>query len=397
MQKAWLTTFAAAASAVGISYTSALASPAGMAQPSQRPATSVATAHIAARTSVEPQAGAHVPSSAISPMRNPVKYLRSAIAEMPIGWKSKRGASTNPVAPPATQYNDAIALSTPTGPPTPQFFVTAAQLCERQGDIGQARQHYGQALSMWPGNVDVLRAAARMEDRVGDLALAENLYQQAVASNPQHAGALNDLGLCLARQGKLDASVQVIEQAIHLQPDKALYRNNAATVLVEMRQDQRALGHLVAVHGAADANYNLGQLLVQRGRAADATHYFQAALEQNPASEPARVELAKLQGRDPAVAGTTTTVPPTAPAPVAPVVAPAVVPQFAPPQQPPQAGPQFYYPPAAQSPAFGASSYVPPTYYRPPSSYPAAGTGTYGPATHRYLPPVASQPLPTRR
>src|SRR6185295_3022232 len=106
------------------------------------------------------------------------------------------------------------------------------------------------------------RACAQLEDRQGNLPVAEGLYQQAVAANPQNAAALNDLGLCLAREGKLEASLQQIEQAIQLQPDKTLFRNNAATVLVEMRQDQRALAHLAVVHNQADANYNLGQLLV---------------------------------------------------------------------------------------------------------------------------------------
>lgn len=140
-----------------------------------------------------------------------------------------------------------------------------------------------------------------MEDRQGNLPLAENLYQQAVTSNPQHAGAMNDLGLCLAREGKLPQSLQVLEQAVQLQPTKALYRNNAATVLVEMHQDQRALAHLAAMHDAADANYNMGQLLIERGRPADAAQYFQAAVQANPAMQQAQVALAKLQGSQVAV------------------------------------------------------------------------------------------------
>jgi tetratricopeptide (TPR) repeat protein len=211
------------------------------------------------------------------------------------------------------------------------------------------------------------------------------LYQQAAAANPQHAGALNDLGLCLARQGKLDASVQVLEQAIHLQPEKPLYRNNAATVLVEMRQDQRALGHLAAVHGAAEANYNFGQLLVQRGRAAEATPYFQAAVEQNPQLQSAHVALAKLQGKS--VPDATTAQPSTEP--TATGAAPTVAPQ--------PTGPQmYYYPATARSPEFGASTYVPPTYYAPPGAVPPAGPFNRTAPT-RYLPPVASQPGTVQR
>ena len=382
MRNAWLTTIAAAFAALGMTGSTVLASPAGMALPSARPAKSTTSAVTPTWTNASP-VDPFRPSAQISPTKNPLKYFAAAISELPI--VSKARTSANPVVPPAAPHDDAIALSKPAGPPTPELFISMAQISERQGDIQLARQHYGQALTMWPGHVEVLRAAARMEDRLGELPMAETLYQQAVTANPQHAGALNDLGLCLARQGKLEASVQVIEQAIQLQPQKPLYRNNAATVLVEMRQDQRALGHLAAVHGAAEANYNLGQLLVQRGRAAEATPYFQAAVQQNPQMQSAHVALAKLQGAT--APDATTPAPPTVPA-----TSPAVAPQT------PTAGPQFYYYPAtARSPEFGASTYVPPGYYGPqgyaPQGYaPQAGAPANGQPSTRYLPPVASQP-----
>ena len=223
-----------------------------------------------------------------SAWKHPIAYISAAV---PFG-KSKTG--THVVMPPAQTHADAISLSVPTGPPTPEFFIFAAQMCEQQGDLPQARQNLQKAMSMWPTNADVLRAAARMEDRQKNLVVAEGLYQRAVSTNPQNAAALNDLGLCLAREGKLEPSLQVLEQAIHVQPDKSLYRNNAATVLVEMRQDQRRLAHLAAVHNPADANFNLGQLLVDRGRPADAVTYFQAALQLNPSMQQAQDALAKL-------------------------------------------------------------------------------------------------------
>jgi tetratricopeptide (TPR) repeat protein len=315
----------------------------------------VAKKHVAEnaapRTVDSIQAETARPSSEISPWRNPVKYLSASVSEMPIGWGKKK--SPNPVMTPAT-YNDSIALDKPVGPPTPQLLISTAQLNESRGEVAQARATFQQALNMWPGNVEVLRAAARMEDRLGQMSVAENLYNQAVAANPGHAGALNDLGLCLARQGKLDASIQVIEQAIQLQPEKPLYRNNAATVLVEMRQDHRALAHLAAVHNAADANYNFGQLLVQRGRPNDAAPYFQAAIDQNPQMQHAHVALAKVRGEQGAG------VPATSSQQQLPVAQP-VAPSYA-----PQNGPQLTYPATAAGPAYNTSTNNMPTRFLPP-------------------------------
>jgi Tfp pilus assembly protein PilF len=355
MRKDWLNTVAASLLAVAVTGAPALASPANMAASgrwwSKSPATATTT-HVGPPpvASTSPNA---LPSSQISPTRNPFKYLAATIAESPIGTQGRGAASANAVMPPVAQHHDAIALSAPTAAPTPQLFIAAAQICESKGEVDKARGNYQKALEMWPGQVDVLRAAARMEDRLGQMPVAESLYRQAVTLNPQHAGAHNDLGLCLARQGKLEASVQEIEQAIQLQPAKPLYRNNAATVLIEMREDQRAIAHLAAVHGAAEANYNFGQLLVQRGRGTDATQYFQAAVDQNPQLQHAHVALAKLQGTTPTTTPSVATEAPTAT-----------------PQQGPTFGPTMAYPSTAQTPAYNTSGYVPP----------------------RALPPVASQP-----
>lgn len=372
MRHVLLTIITAVFCAAGFIDTFAVASPVDMARLSHRsgqPQTAKTWPWSSKVATPAPQPAAARPSGEISALRHPVKYLGAAISEMPIGSKGKGASAPRAAFQPARPKTDAISLSTPTGPPSPEFYIFAAQMCERQGDVPQARTNFQRSLSMWPGHVEVLRAAARMEDRQGNLPLAENLYQQAVAANPQHAGALNDLGLCLARQGKLDPSLQVLEQAVQLQPTKALYRNNAATVLVEMHQDQRALAHLAAVHGSPDANFNLGQLLVQRGRSADAAPYFQIALQQNPAMQPAQEALAKLQGTQVAVSMPPGAVPQTLPqAAVQP--GPMVAPQQGWPSEP-----QFNYPTTARNPSLEASGYASP----------------------HYLPPVATRPGQLRR
>ncbi len=244
MRKAWLTAFTAAFCAAGFVATLAPANPASMAMSKRRPATPESKSSIwpwskTAAPAPAPPPVVGRPTEPISATRHPIQYLKATAARMPIGSKGKSASAPRVAMQPAPTKPDAISLSTPTGPPSPEFFIFAAQVCERQGDVPQARSNLQRALTMWPGHVEVLRAAARMEDRQGNLPLAENLYGQAVAANPQHAGALNDLGLCLARQGKLEPSLQTLEQAVQLQPAKALYRNNAATVLVELHQDQR--------------------------------------------------------------------------------------------------------------------------------------------------------------
>jgi tetratricopeptide (TPR) repeat protein len=375
MRKLWLTTFTALYCAAGFTAATAFADPASMAsgRNSQLPATSVwpwSKSTAVAPTAVPQPVMGQLPQQ-VSATHHPIQYLESKF-----GSGNKAASAPRPTMPPAGSKPDAISLNTPIGPPSPELFIFTAQMCEQQGDVAQARKNFQKALTMWPGQVEVLRAAARMEDRQGNLPLAENLYQQAVAANPQHPGALNDLGLCLAREGKLQPSLQALEQAVQLQPMKALYRNNAATVLVEMHQDQRALAHLAAVHGAADANYNLGQLLVERNRAADAAPYFQAALQQNPGMQQAQVALAKLQGTQVAVA------PPMAALPIAAQAQPGAAQPIA------SNVPMQYGQPIGSQQFPQATQQV---NYPAPAGVPAAGMMPAAPAP-QYLPPVATRP-----
>lgn len=385
VQRTWLNTITAALCAAGAAASTAQGSPADLMLWKKSSATTpTASAAPAVPQTMVPS---NRPSAQISPYKHPIKYLGAAISEMPLPGrpKDKTVHATTKVK------HDSLSLDTPTGPSTPQLKIAMAQMCEQKGDIAGARHQYQEALKKWPGQPDVLRAAARMEDRVGQLPLAESLYQQALASNPQNAAAHNDLGMCLARQGKLDPSVREIEQALRLDPNSQRYRNNAAVVLVEMRQDQQALAHLAAVHAPADANYNMGQLLVQRGRPQDATPYFAAALEMNPSMQPAYDALVK-QGvavnQAPRVASEQSA------SEGAPGVAPQGAPVMVAPQQALPAGPQLSFPATARNPAAGTSSYVPPGYYAPAGQFPQQAVPRVGQAPPRYLPAVPGQQQP---
>ncbi|MGD9633469.1 MAG: tetratricopeptide repeat protein [Pirellulales bacterium] len=387
MRRAWLTTFGAALCAASITTSSpAEASPSGMTLGVHPVASSSTdeswTDKLQFWKDDEPTvarvASPAKPSDEISPWRHPITYFSAAVSEMP-------GASVFKGDKKAEKAPDKLSLETPIAPATPQYYIALAQVAERQGQPAAARTQLQQALAKWPRDVDLLRAAARLEDRQGNLPTAEMLYNRAVAANPQHAGAHNDLGLCLARQGKFNEAVQSIEQAINLQPDKSLYRNNAATVLVEMHQDQRALAHLSAVHSSADANFNIGQLLVDRGRPHEAYSYFQHALELDPSMQAAQDAIAKLNGA-PTPTNQFAAEPTIAPQ----VVAPNYGPQFAP--QQPSSEPTF--PATARGPALNSSSYVQPGYYYPATQMQVAPQAA--PQMQAYQPPqVQSYPAPT--
>ncbi len=423
--------FAAAVVAAGIGVSAAWASPAVMSVAS-RPASPAATN----TTGTPPVDRVAATSSRTSPsfVTSPWTYVSQAVKSNPVvtAFKSDKPKVTSATHP--APHADSTTQSAPTAPSSPEMVIATAQMYEQRGDTFHARLVYQRSLRTWPGDAEILRAAARMEDRAGELPVAENLYQQVVAANPKNAGALNDLGLCLARQGKLDASLSAVEQAVRLEPSNARYRNNAATVCVEVRQDQRAMAHLSAVHPPAIVQYNMGELLVARGRSGEAERYYRAALEIDPGLQEASYAIAQISaGRQSVPPGTeqpqsvATGAMESAPTPMAVGTADQAAasqagaqgpPQYASPQAGPQLGPQMSYPSEARgNDGYGRSTYAPPVQQQPlgsssyqpqtglPSTTSGVATGGYfqggypavGQATPHYLPPVGAVPNGVRR
>jgi hypothetical protein len=75
-----------------------------------------------------------------------------------------------------------------------------------------------------------------------------------------------------------------------------LYRNNLATVLVDIKQYNEAYEQLAAVHPPAIANYNLGILVNRKGDKAEALARFQQAAALDPKLAQAQTMVAKLSG-----------------------------------------------------------------------------------------------------
>ncbi|MCA9241861.1 MAG: tetratricopeptide repeat protein [Planctomycetales bacterium] len=206
-----------------------------------------------------------------------------------------------PDAAPAKEP-DVLSLQTPTGGPSATTCLLMAQIAESKGDLPGAREQLRKALALDPKNVKTLREIGHLEDRQGRLQLAEQMYRRALACGPQNASVLNDLAICCARQDRLEDAAVLLERAIQVNPQKTLYRNNIAKVLVELGHQDVALQHLAAGHSPAAANYNMGQLLSDKGDTAGAVRCFQLASQLDPKFTAAHSALATLAGaaQDPA-------------------------------------------------------------------------------------------------
>ncbi len=196
--------------------------------------------------------------------------------------------------PALNQKSDPATLFTKKNKPGADLYVTMAKLREQAGDIAEAEKLYQKGLKTDPKSLDALMGYAHLEDRRGHLEAATKLYKRAIAAHPDEVSPYNDLGLCFHRQGRLSESAQTLRHAVDLQPERTLYRNNLATVLVDLDRHDEAFKELSATGSPAMAHYNLANLLHRKGDDTAAVDHFRQALAADPSMEPAQQWLAKL-------------------------------------------------------------------------------------------------------
>jgi len=181
--------------------------------------------------------------------------------------------------------------------PSAGLYTAMGRLSEQSNKLVEAEARYQQALKLSPEHPGALIAYARLKDRLGQFDEATRLYQRAAKAIPNDPSIFNDLGLCFARRGMLRESLSALGRAIQLQPKRALYRNNVATVLVEMGRIDAAFTHLRAVQAEAVACYNLGYLMQKKGDLEVAERLFAKALEKDPSLTEAKTWIERLRSR----------------------------------------------------------------------------------------------------
>ena len=232
----------------------------------------------------------------------------SAMKKLSAPFQSSSTPTKKPKGSKAAQ-GDAISLATKTTPPNAALYVSLAKLQERSNNTAAAVEEYNKALDADPKDLPALLGLARLYDRQGRYDEAIKLYRTAVELHPENAAVMNDYGLCLARSSKIKDSAVALRRAVALDPEKVLYRNNLATVLVELGRDDEAYETLVTAHGEAIAHYNVGYLLNKKDAPeskAAAYEHFQAAAQLKPGFKEAQqwVDLLKPTAGAAAVATT---------------------------------------------------------------------------------------------
>ncbi len=153
--------------------------------------------------------------------------------------------------------------------------------------------------------------AALLHNEIGHLLGRQGRWREAILHfgevvrlRPDFADGHYALGQALSLEGRLDEAIRESREAIRLEPGRAEFHGDFASVLYRAGDWAGAIAQLqeaVRLNGthrsAAKWHYNLGAMLNENGRTADAFRELELALALNPGYEQARRALTELRKR----------------------------------------------------------------------------------------------------
>ncbi len=169
-----------------------------------------------------------------------------------------------------------------------------AQWRENVGDLADARQSYQFALKENPKSMDAKLGLARLDQASGRTEEAEREFQAVLSSHPGNPQAKNALGQFYASQKQWGKAVPLLAEAADEAPAESIYRYHLAVAMAQSGDVDGAFPHFRLALGEAEAHYNIGYLLYERGYQDLAKQRFLKALELNPKLAQAQAMLDEM-------------------------------------------------------------------------------------------------------
>lgn len=170
-------------------------------------------------------------------------------------------------------------------------YFAHAHLLEMQGQFERAVVQYRKAVTNRP---DFLMARNRLGitlNKLGRNAEATAQFRHAIADHAHLAYLHNNLGFSLYLQESYAEAEAALRRALELKPEFARAHMNLALVLARQDRFEAAFAELQLVGRPADAYYNMGVILTEAEKYAEAAQYLEGALAARPDFDAARQQL----------------------------------------------------------------------------------------------------------
>ncbi len=142
------------------------------------------------------------------------------------------------------------------------------------------------ALTVFPGDFDLLYARALIAERADRIDIVEEDLRFIIERDPDHADALNALGYTLAdRTDRYGEAYEYISRALELKPDSFAILDSMGWVLYRLGNHEEAIEYLrrsLAMQHDHEVAAHLGEVLWVTGNTEEAVEIWERALEEFP-------------------------------------------------------------------------------------------------------------------
>ena len=176
-----------------------------------------------------------------------------------------------------------------------QVHLSYARLQEQWGNLVEARKSYETALGREPGSVEAMVGLARMDQLAGRTLEAEQGMVAALRIDPRSPIANHALGRLYADQKDWIRAIPLLKAATMASPNDTAIRYDLAVAMARSGDLNGAMPHFVQTTGEAEAHYNIGYILFEQGKHAEAEQRFTQALVLEPGLQQADAMLRRLQ------------------------------------------------------------------------------------------------------
>lgn len=216
-----------------------------------------------------------------------VRWIAAVLCVWPLGCM-RPAEMARPGALPRAPLNHGSVRIQPT------TYFAHGHLLEREGRFDEAVEQYQKALRLKPDFVAARNRLGITLNKLGRHHEATNEFLRAVELRPEEAYLHNNLGFSLYLEGNYTEALTELEKALQLTPDFARARMNYALVLAKLGRYDEAFTQLAQVGDEADACFNMGMLLSDAGKYAEAAKYLERAVELRPTFAAARIQLREV-------------------------------------------------------------------------------------------------------
>lgn len=182
-----------------------------------------------------------------------------------------------------------------------RVLVSYARMKEDNEEYAEARLKYRELTMAYPNNVEAHLGLARIELATGRSEQAQAILMKLAERHPQNATVFMEYGRLYASQDKWPEAILQFQKASELIPGDQNARYELGLAYIGVNRLDDALSHLKFAVGEPAAMYNIGYVLQERGRTAEAIPWFRRALENHPDERTAHQSqqmLAKLTQPD---------------------------------------------------------------------------------------------------